>query len=112
MATHGDPGCPARQSALGDGGGNGRGERIRTSGLTDPNRALYQAELRPDVVRDSCELGSRHLADGLGARGGRIPPEGPRVKHLETRIGKIFTGNPQTPPGDAAYPADDSLGRR
>lgn len=27
---------------------NGRGERIRTSGLTDPNRALYQAELRPD----------------------------------------------------------------
>ena len=31
-----------------DSGWIGRGERIRTSGLTDPNRALYQAELRPD----------------------------------------------------------------
>ena len=27
---------------------NGRGERIRTSDLTVPNRALYQAEPRPD----------------------------------------------------------------
>ena len=27
----------------------GRGERIRTSDLTVPNRALYQAEPRPDV---------------------------------------------------------------
>ncbi len=26
----------------------GRGERIRTSDLTVPNRALYQAEPRPD----------------------------------------------------------------
>ena len=26
---------------------NGRGERIRTSDLTVPNRALYQAEPRP-----------------------------------------------------------------
>ena len=29
-------------------GFNGRGERIRTSDLTVPNRALYQAEPRPD----------------------------------------------------------------
>ena len=28
---------------------SGRGERIRTSDLTVPNRALYQAEPRPDV---------------------------------------------------------------
>ncbi len=27
----------------------GRGERIRTSDLTVPNRALYQAEPRPDI---------------------------------------------------------------
>ena len=27
----------------------GRGERIRTSDLTVPNRALYQAEPRPDA---------------------------------------------------------------
>ncbi len=27
---------------------NGRGERIRTSGLLDPNQALYQAEPRPE----------------------------------------------------------------
>ena len=27
---------------------SGRGERIRTSDLTVPNRALYQAEPRPD----------------------------------------------------------------
>ena len=27
---------------------NGRGERIRTSGLLVPNQALYQAEPRPD----------------------------------------------------------------
>lgn len=26
---------------------NGRGERVRTSGLSVPNRVLYQAELRP-----------------------------------------------------------------
>ena len=30
---------------------NGRGERIRTSDLTVPNRALYQAEPRPDKQR-------------------------------------------------------------
>ena len=30
---------------------NGRGERIRTSDLTVPNRALYQAEPRPDKVK-------------------------------------------------------------
>jgi hypothetical protein len=29
---------------------NGRGERIRTSDLSVPNRALYQAEPRPDEV--------------------------------------------------------------
>ena len=29
---------------------DGRGERIRTSGLLVPNQALYQAEPRPDGV--------------------------------------------------------------
>ena len=29
----------------------GRGERIRTSDLTVPNRALYQAEPRPDKLK-------------------------------------------------------------
>ena len=33
----------------------GRGERIRTSDLTVPNRALYQAEPRPDCVWDDRE---------------------------------------------------------
>ena len=33
----------------------GRGERIRTSDLTVPNRALYQAEPRPDVGWDNRE---------------------------------------------------------
>ena len=30
---------------------NGRGERIRTSGLLVPNQALYQAEPRPEENR-------------------------------------------------------------
>jgi hypothetical protein len=30
-----------------------RGERIRTSDLSVPNRALYQAEPRPEVVQES-----------------------------------------------------------
>jgi hypothetical protein len=30
---------------------NGRGERIRTSGLYVPNVALYQAKLHPESVR-------------------------------------------------------------
>ena len=29
----------------------GRGERIRTSDLTVPNRALYQAEPRPEALK-------------------------------------------------------------
>lgn len=28
-----------------------RGGQIRTDDLTDPNRALYQAELRPDFFK-------------------------------------------------------------
>ncbi len=31
---------------------NGRGERIRTSGLYVPNVALYQAKLHPDRCTD------------------------------------------------------------
>ena len=31
---------------------SGRGERIRTSDLTVPNRALYQAEPRPECRWD------------------------------------------------------------
>ena len=30
---------------------NGRGERIRTSGLLVPNQARDQAALRPDIMR-------------------------------------------------------------
>ena len=29
--------------------GKNRGERIRTSDLTDPNRARYQAALHPEI---------------------------------------------------------------
>ena len=32
---------------------NGRGERIRTSGLLVPNQALYQAEPRPERFHSS-----------------------------------------------------------
>ena len=51
---------------------NGRGERIRTSDLSIPNRALYQTEPRPadqtmslfdSVVR--VNLGYRFLTDSL-----------------------------------------------
>ena len=43
---------------------NGRGERIRTSDLTVPNRALYQAEPRPDVSRHE-HLGALQAAFGI-----------------------------------------------
>ena len=52
----------------------GRGERIRTSDLSVPNRAHYQAVLRPEEVRHSkregedgqvsLEFASRHGRDG------------------------------------------------
>ena len=38
--------------------GNGRGERIRTSDLTVPNRALYQAEPRPVQQVFECKVPS------------------------------------------------------
>ena len=51
-------------------GMNGRGERIRTSGLLVPNQALYQAEPRPDL---SLALNSFSLARRM--RGiDRAPP--------------------------------------
>jgi hypothetical protein len=34
--------------------GNGRGERIRTSGLYVPNVALYQAKLHPEDETGAC----------------------------------------------------------
>jgi hypothetical protein len=37
----------------GYGPGDGRGERIRTSGLYVPNVALYQAKLHPDMLSDA-----------------------------------------------------------
>ena len=40
----------------------GRGERIRTSDLTVPNRALYQAEPRPDIL---CQRPVDMYAKGL-----------------------------------------------
>src|SRR5207253_4401440 len=44
---------------------NGRGERIRTSDLSVPNRALYQAEPRPDNDLDSNTAeGSKQKAEG------------------------------------------------
>ena len=36
---------------------NGRGERIRTSGLYVPNVALYQAKLHPDVLAAMTQVG-------------------------------------------------------
>ena len=42
-----------RRMVLKTGKMNGRGERIRTSGLLVPNQALYQAEPRPDDLQFS-----------------------------------------------------------
>ena len=38
-----------KHQAVREAGGNGRGERIRTSGLYVPNVALYQAKLHPEM---------------------------------------------------------------
>ena len=46
---------------------SGRGERIRTSGLFDPNEARYQAALHPDI--------SVRLADCKGLSKGRYKVE-------------------------------------
>ena len=43
-------------------GGNGRGERIRTSGFLLPKQALYQAELRPD---SSWEIWAEHMGTAV-----------------------------------------------
>ena len=49
--------------------GNGRGERIRTSDLTAPNRALYQAELRPDgELASGGPAGRRRISARPGRR--------------------------------------------
>src|SRR6187455_857148 len=49
-------------------GGDGRGDRIRTCDLSVPNRALYQAELRPGIhlTRWGHQLGAQtHTTGGL-----------------------------------------------
>ena len=44
---------------------DGRGERIRTSGLLVPNQALYQAEPRPDKVEElTFSIVQRGLQEG------------------------------------------------
>ena len=53
VAGHAGRGEPAlralfEQLGLEEGNFNGRGERIRTSDLSVPNRAHYQAVLRPE----------------------------------------------------------------
>ena len=50
----------------------GRGERIRTSDLSVPNRAHYQAVLRPEEVRHSKrEGGDGQVSLGFVSRRGR-----------------------------------------
>lgn len=41
---------------------NSRGGRIRTDDLSDPNRALYQAELRPELRNDVVVYCCSHAA--------------------------------------------------
>ncbi len=65
----------ATDDTYGAGLGNGRGERIRTSGLTVPNRALYQAELRP----------VESLLAPTAKRTRRIPPAAPAGQASESR---------------------------
>src|SRR4029453_2836335 len=57
---------------------NGRGDWIRTSGLSVPNRALYQAEPRPeeDTVYRSWCLGAIWRALFVSERHNRIDPTG------------------------------------
>ena len=42
--------------------GDGRGERIRTSGLYVPNVALYQAKLHPEVLQIAARQNDRSAA--------------------------------------------------
>jgi integrase len=52
--------------AIGSGMRLGRGERIRTSDLTVPNRALYQAEPRPDLP--TIEAAKQFVENVLGKK--------------------------------------------
>ena len=49
---------------------NGRGERIRTSGLLVPNQALYQAEPRPESSIVACSPPRHNLWNTFEAFGG------------------------------------------
>ena len=49
---------------------NGRGERIRTSDLSVPNRAHYQAVLRPELM--TAEKADEHSIDGQTS--GQVQP--------------------------------------
>ena len=45
--------------------GNGRGERIRTSGLYVPNVALYQAKLHPEMEKRNQKFLSAEKVDNF-----------------------------------------------
>ena len=55
---------------------NGRGERIRTSDLTVPNRALYQAEPRPELLWDSNTTEAANGKEQGAKRKGRRQSDG------------------------------------
>ena len=83
--------------------GDGRGERIRTSGLTDPNRALYQAELRPDVIARA-----REVAEGYGAgrSRSRSPAPGSAGRRRHPR-----RSAPRSPGASTCAPRGSGVGR-
>ena len=64
----------------------GRGERIRTSDLTVPNRALYQAEPRPDIALLISGLNKEELQKGSGIIGKQVE----RVKLEAKNTSPIF----------------------
>ena len=66
---------------------DGRGERIRTSDLSVPNRALYQAEPRPDNLKSLQRL-RRALANAGEARHVQAGRAGPGRSGLMFRPGR------------------------
>ena len=78
----------------------GRGERIRTSDLSVPNRAHYQAVLRPEEVRHSksrvedgqvwCNFNSLTYSRNGGADTGLAESHAAAIKHNVIRIEKTI----------------------
>ena len=70
----------------------GRGERIRTSDLSVPNRALYQAEPRPEnqFIARTCDEGASYLSPdefvNLNAEKGQQDNRRSAKRHTQARL--------------------------